>query len=118
MPFFLSKTNVSISDEQEKNLKFGLAQVVRKNFGYGEEYILAEFEDNCKLYLRGKNTEPIVYMEVKIFGNENHIGYKNFSRDITNIFSAVLKVPPKNIYIKFEDIIAFGVNGEIFDEVQ
>ena len=117
MPFFMSKTNVSISDEQEKNLYFGLAQVVRKNFGYGEEYILAEFADNCRLYLRGKKSEPIVYIEVKVFGNENHIGYKDFSRDITQVFSMVLKVPPRNIYIKFEDIVAFGVDGELFDEV-
>lgn len=118
MPFFMSKTNVSISAEQEKNLRLGLAQAVRKSFGYGEEFILAEFADNCKLYLRGKNTEPTVYMEVKVFGNKNHIGYKNFSRDITNIFSMVLKVPPRNIYIKFEDIVAFGMNGELFDEVE
>ncbi len=118
MPFFMSKTNLSISDEQEKNLKFGLAQVVRKNFGYGEEYILAEFQDNCKLYLRGTKSEPVAYIEVKVFGNTNHIGYANFSKDITNIFSAVLKIPPQNVYIKFEDIVAFGVNGELFDEVR
>ena len=117
MPFFMSKTNLSISDEQEENLKFGLAQVVRKNFGYGEEYILAEFADNCKLCLRGEKKIPIVYIEVKVFGNENHVGYKNFSKDITKIFSAVLKVPPRNIYIKFEDIVAFGVGGELFDGV-
>ena len=98
MPFFMSKTNLSISEEQEKNLKFGLAQVVRKNFGYGEEYILAEFADNCKLYLRGDKNIPIAYIEVKVF-------------------SMVLKIPPHNIYIKFEDITAFGVGGELFDGV-
>ena len=87
MPFFLSKTNVSISDEQEKNLKFGLAQVVRKNFGYGEEYILAEFEDNCKLYLRGKNTDPIVYIEVKFLATNIILVTKIF-RETLQIFSA------------------------------
>ena len=117
MPFFMTKTNLSISEEQEKNLKFGLAQVVRKNFGYGEEYILAEFADNCKLYLRGDKNIPIAYIEVKVFGNENHIGYKDFSKDVTQVFNAILKIPPRNIYIKFEDITAFGVGGELFDEV-
>ena len=117
MPFFMSKTNLSISEEQEKNLKFGLAQVVRKNFGYGEEYILAEFADKCKLYLRGDKNIPIAYIEVKVFGNENHIGYKNFAKDVTQVFSMVLKIPPHNIYIKFEDITAFGVGGELFDGV-
>ena len=92
MPFFLSKTNVSINDEQEKNLKFGLAQVVRKNFSYVEEYILAEFEDNCKLYLRGTNTEPIVYIEVKFLATKIISVTKIFSPVIiAHLFCVVLK---------------------------
>lgn len=115
MPFFKSKINFPLEEMQEKNLKIELGKAVLKNFGYGEEYLLAIFEDSCKIYLRGEKIEKIAYIEVEIFGNENHIGYKNFAEDVTKIFNYILKIPTQNIYIKFEDIKAFSVCGKIFD---
>lgn len=117
MPFFNAKVNFSIDDEQEKNLKTELGKAVQNNFGYSEEYLLAIFEDNFKIYLRGEKTEKIAFIEVKVFGNKFHTGYKNFSHDVTIIFQEIFKIPPQNIYIKFEDIVAFSVDGNYFDKV-
>ena len=117
MPFFKAKVNFSLDDEQEKNLKTELGKAVQNNFGYSEEYLLAIFEDNCKIYLRGEKTEKIAFIEVKVFGNKFHTGYKNFSHDVTIIFQEIFKISPKNIYIKFEDIDAFSVAGNYFDRV-
>ena len=117
MPFFKAKINFSLYDEQEKILKTELGKAVCVNFGYGEEYLLAIFEENQKIYLRGEKTEKVAYIEVEVFGNKNHTGYKNFSHDVTIIFNEILQIPPQNIYIKFEDITAFGVSGNYFDKV-
>ena len=117
MPFFNAKVNFSIDEVQEKNLKIELGKAVQNNFWYSEEYLLAIFEDNCKIYLRGEKTEKIAFIEVEVFGNKFHAGYKNFSHDVTIIFQEIFKIPPKNIYIKFEDIIAFGNDGNYFDKV-
>ena len=51
------------------------------------EILLLEFEDNCRLWLRGKNDEPIAYLEAAI-------------------------------YIKYEDITAWGVQGLYIDRNQ
>lgn len=34
---------------------------------------------------------------------------------MTKVFVEVLSIPPKNIYIKFDDISVWGVGGKIFD---
>lgn len=114
MPFIISRVNVSISDEQELQLKKLLGKAIELIPGKNENYLMVSFEQNCKIYLRGEN-QPCAFIEVSIFGNENHVGYDKFTAAVTKIFNDVLKIPAQNIYLKFEDIIAWGVNGTFID---
>lgn len=114
MPFIISKVNVSISDEQELQLKKLLGRAIELIPGKNENYLMVSFEQNCKIYLRGEN-QPCAFIEVSIFGNEHHVGYDKFTAAVTKIFNDVLKIPAQNIYLNFEDIIAWGVNGTFID---
>ena len=118
MPFIKAKVSCSITKEQESELKTELGKAISLVPGKSEEYLLLEFEDNCRLWLRGRNEEPIAYIEAAIFGNEPHYGYDAFTAELTGIFARVLKIPPDNIYIKYEDIIAWGVQGMFIDRNQ
>ena len=86
--------------------------------GKSEEYLLLEFEDQCRLWLRGNNEEPIAYIEAAIFGNEAHYGYDAFTAEVTRIFADTLNISPDHIYLKFEDIPAWGVQGMYIDRNQ
>ena len=115
MPFITAKVSTPITKEQETELKTRLGQAIELVPGKSEEYLLLEFEDNCRLWLRGRNDEPIVYIEAAIFGNEPHCGYDTFTTEITHIFSETLQTKPENIYVKYEDITAWGVSGMYID---
>ena len=118
MPFILSKVNVPISKEQEINLKSQLGKAIELVPGKSEEYLLTGFEDNYHLYLRGDDSKPIAYIEASIFGNERHYGYDLLTTEITRIFNEVLNIPPENIYVKYDDISVWGVNGMCIDRRQ
>ena len=111
----MSRLNIPISDEQEVQLKTLLGKAIELLPGLSEEYLMAGFEDNYHIYLRGDNSQPIAYIEVSIFGNEAHYGYDKLTAEITKIFHEVLNINPKNIYIKYDDIKDWGVNGMNFD---
>ena len=113
MPFLMAKINVPINSEQEIALKSRLGKAIELIPGLSEKFLLAGIE-NCKMYLRG-NDEPVAYIEIGIFGNDNHIGYENFSLAVTKIFVDVLKIQPLNVYIKFSNIDAWSVGGNFFD---
>lgn len=115
MPFIKSKVSVSISKEQEVELKTRLGQAIALVPGKSEEYLLLEFEDNCRLWLRGRNDEPVAYIEAAIFGNDSHCGYDGLTLEITRIFSETLQVKPENVYVKYGDITAWGVRGMHID---
>ena len=114
MPFIMSKVNIPISEEQEIQLKSRLGKAIELLPGLSEEYLMVGFEDNQHIYLRGKN-QPAAYIEISIFGNEIHYGYDKLTAEITKIFNDVLEINPKNIYIKYDDIKIWGVNGMNFD---
>ena len=118
MPFIKAKVSCPISPKQESELKAGMGKAIEFVPGKSEEYLLLEFEDNCRLWLRGKNDEPTAYIEVAIFGNELHYGYDAFTAEVTNLFSKVLNICPNHINIKYEDIIAWGVQGTYIDRNQ
>ena len=115
MPFIMSRVNIPISNEQELQLKSRLGKAIELLPGLSEEYLMAGFEDNYHIYLRGDNSTPAAYIEISIFGNEAHFGYDKLTAAITNIFNDILGINPKNIYVKYEDIKSWGVNGINFD---
>lgn len=115
MPFIISRVNISISKEQEKLIKSKLGKAIELVPGKSEQYLLLEFEDNCRLYLRGDSSKPIAYITASIFGNEHHLGYEEFSKEVTKIFNEVLNIPVESIYIKFDDISSWSVAGQNID---
>lgn len=115
MPFIISRTNRNISREQEHQLKTRLGKAIELVPGKSEQYLMLGFEDNCHFWLRGDDRQPMVYIEAAIWGNEAHLGYNEFTVEMTRIFHDVLGVAPDYIYIRYSDIPDWGVAGHNFD---
>ena len=115
MPFCLCRVNVPVSREQEHSIKARFGEAVAHALGLDEKYLLLGIESGCRLYLRGGGDDPVAYVEVNVFGNEQHRGYDRLTKEITQLFHAVLSIPPGNIYVKYSDISCWGVGGMTFD---
>ncbi len=118
MPFLISRVNVPITKEQEVQLKSWMGQAIERVPGKSEEYLLLDLQDNCRLWLRGDDSRPAAYIEAAIFGNESHAGYDALTAELTLAFQQVLGIPPENIYLKYDDITAWGVGGMYIDRRQ
>ena len=111
MPFVIARVNVPVSREQEHRIKSALGRAIELVPGKTEQYLMLGFEENCRFWLRGTDSHKAAYIEVSIFGNEKHCGYDGLTYEITRMFHEVLAIPPENIYIKYDDIHVWGVNG-------
>ncbi len=114
MPFIFSKVNIPISKEQERELKSQLGKAISLVPGKSEEYLLTGFEDNCRMYLRGNDSEPLAYVEADIFGNEEHLGYDRLTMAITAMFGEVLGIAPNHVYVNYRDIPGWSTSGMWF----
>ena len=114
MPFIDSKVSVKITAEQEKELKTRLGQAISLIPGKSEQWLMAGFEDDYHLYFRGDNSEPMAYVEVRIFGSPNRDAFSKMTAEITKIFGDVLSIAPDHMYIKYSATPDWGWNGSNF----
>ena len=56
MPFIKSKASCVVSKQQRIELKTRIGKAIELVPGKSEEYLLLEFEDNCRLWLRGSKS--------------------------------------------------------------
>lgn len=114
MPFINTKTNVSITSENEKNLKTKLGQAISIIRGKSESWLMLNFEDNSRLYFRGDGDTPCAFIEVKIYGSASSQEYNDLTDKITEIISSELDISPSQIYVKYEEVEYWGYSGHIF----
>ena len=114
MPFIDSKVSVKITEEQEKELKTRLGQAISLIPGKSENWLMTGFEDDYHMYFRGDNSEPIAYIEVRIFGGPNKAAFQKMTEEITKIYGDVLGIAPDHMYIKYSATPDWGSNGGNF----
>ena len=114
MPFIDSKVSVKITQEQEKELKTRLGQAISIIPGKSENWLMTGFEDDYHLYFRGDNSQPIAYIEVRLFGGPNKATFQKMTEEITKIYGDVLGIAPDHMYIKYSATPDWGWNGGNF----
>ena len=114
MPFVVARVNVPVSREQEEEIKSSLGRAIELVPGKSEQYLMVCIADECRIWLRGGET-PAAYIEVSIFGNSDHCGYRALTFEVTKTFYNVLGIPAENIYIKYDDIHLWSVNGFLIE---
>lgn len=110
MPFINTKTTVEISEEQELSLKEKLGSAISL-IGKSESWLMVNFEDNCRLYFKGNNSEDIAYVEVALFGKASDSQYDALTAEITKIISETIGVDSSRVYVKYEEVDHWGWNG-------
>ena len=114
MPFIDSKVSVKISKEQETQLKTRLGEAISLIPGKSENWLMAGFEDEYHLYFRGKDDEPMAFVEVRLFGGPDKGAFQKMTAEITKIFGEVLGISPDHMYIKYSATMDWGWNGSNF----
>ena len=71
MPFINSKVSVEITKQQQQQLKEQLGEAICAIRGKSESWLMLNFEDNQRMYFRGSDSEPIAFIDVKIYGRDD-----------------------------------------------
>lgn len=114
MPFINTKTNIKLSNEKYESVKTKLGKAIELLPGKSENWLMVSFEDESKLYFKGKNDKPLALVEVDLFGKSSKDVYNNLTREITNILHDELNIAPDCVYVKYSEISTWGWNGNSF----
>ena len=114
MPYINTKTTVTVTAEQEKNLKAKLGKAIETIPGKTESWLMLSFEDNARMWFRGENDAPCAMVEIKLFGKAPASAYDKMTAAVCEILSAELSVPQDRIYVKYEECENWGYDGGNF----
>lgn len=114
MPFVVTRANVPITQDQERELKERFGRAIAHVPGKSEAGLLLAFEENARLWLAGGD-EPLAYVEASVFANEGHAGYAAFAAEVTAALGDVLGISAERIYVRFSDIPVWSVGDMVVD---
>lgn len=114
MPFISTKTNVSVTKEKETKLKERLGQAISIIPGKSESWLMLAIEGDVPMYFRGDDSQPVAFIEVKIYGSASPAVYENMTKELTGIYGDILGVAPDHMYIRYFGSSDWGWNGGNF----
>lgn len=110
MPFINTKTSCEITKEKEIAIKEKLGQAMSL-IGKSENWLMLNFEDNCRLYFKGSNSEDMAMVEIALFGKATDSQYDAMTEKVTEIIASELSISPSCIYVKYEEVDHWGYSG-------
>ncbi|MDP2901846.1 MAG: phenylpyruvate tautomerase MIF-related protein [Methylovulum sp.] len=114
MPFIKLSTNIAVDQRQSEHLLSGLSQLVAKETGKPERYVMVELTGS-KAMLFGGNSQPLAYMECKSIGL-TAAQAKALAASISKLLTTALPLSADRIYIEFSNCPAefWGWNRSTF----
>lgn len=114
MPYLKLTTNIAISKEQSPKLLSQFSQLLAKETGKPERYVMVELVGD-KDMLFGGSSEPLAYVECKSIGLSAQQA-KSLSAAISQLLAGELQLTAERVYIEFSNCPAefWGWNGSTF----
>lgn len=114
MPYLKLTTSVAISKEQSPKLLSQFSQLLAKETGKPERYVMVELAAG-KDMLFGGSSEPLAYVECKSIGLSARQA-KSLSASISQLLASDLQLSAERIYVEFSNCPAefWGWNGSTF----
>lgn len=114
MPFIHTRMNRPLSKEKEQALSQALGKAIELIPGKTENWLMLQFEDNCRLWFRGENEKAMAMVQVQVFGKAKAEYYDALTGRICSLLEEYLSIQPENIYVKYEETSHWGWNGSNF----
>ena len=114
MPYIITRTTKSLTDEKIENIKTKFGKAIETFPGKTEKWLMVDFEDECKIYFRGDNDKDSAFVEVKIFGTASKVYCEKMTDEICDILFKELQIDKDRIYVKYEEVENWGWNSSNF----
>ena len=114
MPFISLKTNVKLDDTKKQSIKSKISKSISLIPGKSEAYLMCAVEDNVSMMFRGDDSQPVAFVEVKIFGSSTKDAYTALTAEICRILQSEAGIDGNCCYVKFEEVEYWGMNGFMF----
>jgi len=114
MPYLKLTTNQTINPEVTSPLLCELSQLIAKETGKPERYVMIELDKNETMLFAGGN-QPLAFVVCKSIGLSSQQS-KSLAKSICRLLENSLQIQPERVYIEFSNCPAefWGWNSSTF----
>ncbi len=114
MPLIELQTNLTLSEEKQKELLGALSRLVAECIGKPERYVMATL--NTAAILMSGQSGPAAFAEVRSIGGLNAKVNHRIASEVCQLLETALGIPSDRIYLNFADVPAsnWGWNKATF----
>ncbi len=114
MPYLKLTSNIAISQQQSPELLSRFSQLLAKETGKPERYVMVELAGGKDMLFAGTG-EPLAFVECKSIGL-SAAQAQSLSAAISELLATSLQLAPERVYIEFSNAPAnfWGWNGSTF----
>lgn len=114
MPYIQIRLSIKLDENQKADLQSKLTDVVSLAFSKPKNYIMAEVQDECPLYMAGNKVEKSAYISVSLLGSVPKDKCNMVTQKTCEILSQEYDLDGSKIYITFHPTELWGWNGMMF----
>ena len=111
MPFISTKTNKTLTKENEIALKEAFGKAIELLPGKTEKWLMLSFEGDAHMAFHGDMESEMAFLTVSLVGSASNQAYDNLTKELCTILQDQLGISPDMVYVKYEEIDHWGYNG-------
>ena len=113
MPYIEIKTNTDVKPAAVNAFNIVLPEIIGQIPGKTEAKLMYSIEGGLDMYFGGSNS-PCAIATVSLFGSSTREAYDEFTASLTMFIQNLLSIPASRIYVKYEEVSTWGLNGKNF----
>ena len=111
MPFISTKTNKTLTKENEMRLKEAFGKAIELLPGKTEKWLMLSFEGGLSMAFHGDAKSDMAFLTVALVGKAAPEAYAALTARICEILGKELSIAPDMIYVKYEEVDHWGWNN-------
>lgn len=110
MPFIHVSISTALPAQQKEKIHTSLGDFMNVLPGKMPEQALIQISDCCDMYRRGF-TDPLCIVEISLYQMQSFANKSELTKKLSALLQKVCDLKPENLYIKFNELSVWGVNG-------
>ena len=111
MPYIRVRTNQTLSEKAETELKCALGEAISLLPGKSEAYLMVDIEGAAHLWFRGECERRLAMVEVDLLGKSDPASYEKLTKRICDVMEKTADVPADGVYVKYGEYTHGGYNN-------
>ncbi len=118
MPYISVNVAARLEQPQKEHIKKSMGETITVIPGKTEAVTMVRIDDDCSLYLAGRELENGAFIEIRLLGEADRADKEALTKAVYKAMADILAMPESDIYINFIEMDCWGAGGRLIAQLK